>query len=71
MAMANVFGEENDVEKKILSLKEDLTRFYQSNDLIDEENKAINAHLSSITRERKRLSSSFFSCMSFTEQIRM
>lgn len=71
MASANVVGEERDVEKKIISLEEDLRCAYQSNDLIDEDIKVINAELSSITRESDRLSSGFFSCMSFFELIFM
>lgn len=71
MASANVVGEERDVEKKIISLEEDLRCAYQSNDLIDEDIKVINAELSSITRESDRLSSGFFSCMSFIELIFM
>lgn len=71
MASANVVGEERDVEKKIKSLEEDLRCAYQSNDLIDEDIKVINAELSSITRESDRLSSGFFSCMSFIELIFM
>lgn len=67
MATANVVGEERDVEKKIKSLEEDLRCAYQSNDLIDEDIKVINAELSSITRESDRLSSGFFSCMSFID----
>lgn len=71
MATANVVGEENDVKKEKLSLEEHLRCSYQSNDLIDEEVKVINAHLSSITRECNRLSSSSLSCMSFIELILM
>lgn len=71
MASANVVGEERDVEKKIKSLEEKLRCAYQSNDLIDEDIKVINAELSSITRESDRLSSGFFSCMSFFELIFM
>lgn len=66
-----IVGKQRDVEKKIISLEEDLRCAYQSNDLIDEEIKVINAELSSITRECNILSSGFFSCMSFIELIFM
>lgn len=61
MDTAYIVGKQRDVEKKIISLEEDLRCAYQSNDLIDEEIKVINAELSSITRECNRLSSGFFS----------
>lgn len=71
MDTAYIVGKQRDVEKKIISLEAHLRCAYQSNDLIDEENKVINAELSSITRECNRLSSGFFSCMSFIELICM
>lgn len=37
MDTAYIVGKQRDVEKKIISLEEDLRCAYQSNDLIDEE----------------------------------